>query len=155
MEEPKPGLNLEIPIVTTSLISIATELGGLDKISWITTAWMLGYAGVLVLSAKVSDIFGWEPCLLVGVGLFIVFLAAFGVAQTMEQFVPSGVVAALSLIMLLMSLQRTYLRVDILGAILLLAATRLLVTAHDEANEQFTWRSAFTITLLIVSGLYE
>lgn len=37
--------NLEIPIVSTSLVSIAGELGGLEKLYWITTAYMLGYAG--------------------------------------------------------------------------------------------------------------
>ncbi|PYI00240.1 MFS general substrate transporter [Aspergillus sclerotiicarbonarius CBS 121057] len=233
--------NLEIPIVTTSLISIATELGGLDKIYWITTAYMLGYAGVLVLSAKISDIFGRKTCLLVAVGLFVVFSAACGAAQTMEQLiifrafqglggagnyslctiivlemappekyaqytggvsvvfvfslllgplfggaitqhstwrwifllnVPPGVIAAVLLILLLPnnfphhhkprdsdglgvagSLRKAYVRLDVLGAILLLAATLLLVTALDEANEQYTWRSAFTITLLTVSGV--
>ncbi|RAH86595.1 MFS general substrate transporter, partial [Aspergillus japonicus CBS 114.51] len=226
--------NLEIPIVTTSLVSITTELGGLNKISWISTAYMLGYAGVLVLAAKFSDIFGRKSCLLLGVGLFIVFSAACGAAQTMEQLiifrafqglggagnyslctiivlemvppekyakytglisvvfvfslllgplfggaitqhstwrVPPGVIAAVLLILFLPnnfphhnkprvsagldltgSLRKSFLRVDILGATLLLAATLLLVTALDEANEQYVWRSAFTITLLVVSG---
>lgn len=44
-------------------------------------------------------------------------------------------------------------KLDIVGATLLLAATLLLVTALDEANEQFSWKSAFTITLLSISGV--
>ncbi|GKZ81183.1 hypothetical protein AnigIFM56816_005695 [Aspergillus niger] len=79
--------NLEIPIVTTALVRITGELGGLNKIYWITTAYMLGYAGLLVISAKFSDIFGRKSCLLVAVFLFVVFSGACGAAQTMEQLI--------------------------------------------------------------------
>ncbi|KAJ5683637.1 MFS general substrate transporter [Penicillium macrosclerotiorum] len=79
--------NLEIPIVSTALVSIAGDLGGLDKIYWITTAYMLGYAGVLVLSAKASDIFGRKACLLTALIIFVIFSAACGAAQTMNQLV--------------------------------------------------------------------
>jgi hypothetical protein len=41
--------NLEIPIVSTSLVSIAGDLGALEKLYWITTAYMLGYAGMSFL----------------------------------------------------------------------------------------------------------
>ncbi|KAJ5088461.1 MFS general substrate transporter [Penicillium angulare] len=86
-------VNLEIPIVSTALVSIASDLGALEKIYWITTAYLLGYAvpnglaGVLVLSAKFSDIFGRKSCLLIGVIIFIIFSAACGGAQTMNQLI--------------------------------------------------------------------
>lgn len=35
--------NLEIPIVTTSLISITNDLNSFDQSSWIISAYMLGY----------------------------------------------------------------------------------------------------------------
>lgn len=41
--------------------------------------------GVLVLCAKLSDIFGRKTCLLASVGVFVVFSAACGGAQTMDQ----------------------------------------------------------------------
>lgn len=37
--------NLEIPIVTTALIDITTDLGGFDHVNWITSAYLLGYVG--------------------------------------------------------------------------------------------------------------
>ncbi|KAJ5390077.1 MFS general substrate transporter [Penicillium cataractarum] len=232
--------NLEIPIVSTSLISIAGDLGGLEKLYWITTAYMLGYAGILVLSAKFSDILGRKTCLLVAVILFVVFSAACGAAQTMNQLiifralqglggagnyaistiivlemippekfakytglvsaafvfsllfgpifggaitqhstwrwifllnVPAGVAATIALIFLLPngfpyhskaredrgslreSIEKAFRRIDIVGAFLLVAATVLLVTGLDEADEQFAWRSAFTIAVLVISGV--
>lgn len=53
----------------------------------------------------------------------------------------------------LASLRQMIQRVDLLGSSLLLVATILLVTALEEANEEYTWNSAFTIVLLIISGL--
>ncbi|KAJ5107924.1 MFS general substrate transporter [Penicillium angulare] len=231
---------LEIPIVSTSLVSIAGDLGALEKIYWITTAYMIGYAGLMVLSAKLSDIFGRKTCLLVTFVIFIIFSAACGAAQTMNQLITfrtfqgiggagnyalctiivlevvppekfakySGIIAAMFVFSLLLgplfggaitehstwrwifllnippgavvllsfivvlpngfpfhntpretrsslreSFEKAFRRIDIIGAFLLLAATVLLVAGLDEADEQFAWRSAFTITVLVISGI--
>lgn len=79
--------NLEIPIVTTALMSITEEIGGLDKVYWIIAGYMLGYVGVLVITAKISDLFGRKSSLLVAVGFFIVFSGACGGAQTITQLI--------------------------------------------------------------------
>ncbi|KAL4936753.1 hypothetical protein BDV06DRAFT_216420 [Aspergillus oleicola] len=79
--------NLEIPIVSTALISITNDLSGLDKVYWITTAYMLGYVGVLIISAKISDLVGRKSTLLTVIFIFVVFSGACGAAQTMEQLI--------------------------------------------------------------------
>lgn len=38
--------NLEIPIVTTSLVGITKELQGFDEASWIISSYLLGYVGI-------------------------------------------------------------------------------------------------------------
>lgn len=43
--------NLEIPIVTTALVGITTDLGGFDRANWITSAYLLGYVGEIKISA--------------------------------------------------------------------------------------------------------
>jgi MFS family permease len=53
----------------------------LDKADQFTNA----LKGVLVLSAKFSDIFGRKTCLLTAVIIFVIFSAACGAAQTMNQ----------------------------------------------------------------------
>lgn len=37
--------NLEIPIVTTSLVAITDSLGGFDQVGWIISSYLLGYVG--------------------------------------------------------------------------------------------------------------
>ncbi|KAI1773179.1 putative multidrug resistance protein fnx1 [Hypoxylon cercidicola] len=44
-------------------------------------------------------------------------------------------------------------RIDIPGTVLILFATLALTSAFEEADKRFPWRSAYVITLLIVSGL--
>ncbi|RAK79529.1 MFS general substrate transporter [Aspergillus fijiensis CBS 313.89] len=51
------------------------------------------------------------------------------------------------------SLRQTIRKVDMLGSSMLLVATIFLVTALEEANQEFHWSSAFTIALLTISGL--
>lgn len=99
-------VNLEIPVVTTSLVTISEELGGFDKSSWVVSGYLLGYVGklipsevpmqkladhvdrceaVIVVFAKLSDIFGRKPIYLLSMSFFIIFSAACSAAQTMAQ----------------------------------------------------------------------
>ncbi|KAI0169916.1 major facilitator superfamily MFS-1 [Hypoxylon sp. FL1284] len=48
----------------------------------------------------------------------------------------------------------TMARIDIPGTILLLFAVLLLTAGFEEADSAFPWRSAYVITLLILSGLF-
>lgn len=48
---------------------------------------------------------------------------------------------------------KVFQRLDLVGAILLLIATLFLVTALEEADVNYPWKSAFVITLLTISGL--
>ncbi|KAK7753022.1 hypothetical protein SLS62_004971 [Diatrype stigma] len=45
-------------------------------------------------------------------------------------------------------------RVDIPGTILILFATLSLTAAFEEADSQFPWKSAYVITLLVLSGVF-
>ena len=46
-------VNLEIPIVTTSLVAITNDLHTFDQISWIISAYLLGYVGNVAGSSHI------------------------------------------------------------------------------------------------------
>ena len=92
--------NLEIPIVTTSIVTITDDLGGFDKASWIISSYLLGYVGmypdispskywsapgVVVIFAKLSDVLGRKPLLATAIIIFVISSAACGAAQTIVQ----------------------------------------------------------------------
>ncbi|KAK6615280.1 major facilitator superfamily transporter [Botrytis cinerea] len=78
---------VEGTIAATALISITNDLRGFNESSWIITAYMLTYTCFLIISAKLSDIFGRKSLLLVSVGLFVIFSAACAGAQSMTQLI--------------------------------------------------------------------
>jgi MFS family permease len=77
--------NIEIPIVTTSIVTITDDLGGFDRASWITSAYLLGFVGVIIVWSKLSDILGRKLLYAISLAFFIVFSAACGAAQTLTQ----------------------------------------------------------------------
>jgi len=78
---------MEVSIISTSVLSITDQLGGFEQSSWLFTAYMLTYSGLLIIWAKMSDIFGRKPMLLTSYAIFIVFSAASGAAQTIIQLI--------------------------------------------------------------------
>ncbi|KAF1951063.1 MFS multidrug transporter-like protein [Byssothecium circinans] len=79
--------NLEIPIVTTSLIAITNDLGEFNNVGWVISSYLLDYVGVLVIFAKLSDIFGRKLLLSLSISTFIIFSAGCGAAQTLTQLI--------------------------------------------------------------------
>ncbi|THV52412.1 hypothetical protein BGAL_0080g00350 [Botrytis galanthina] len=235
--------NLEIPIVTTSLVSITDDLNSFNQVNWIASAYMLGEVSMLMIWGKLSDIFGRKLCTVTSISLFTIFAGACGSSQSITQLiifrafqgigsggnfalgniilfelvpkklytrytsfisivysisfslgpvlggalnhsktwrwvfllnVPAGTLSALAIVLFLpakfpnherdekykgfgfSSLFSTniFKRIDLLGAVILLIATALLVTALEEAGQLYDWKSAFVIALLTVSCIF-
>ncbi|KAF2016768.1 putative multidrug resistance protein fnx1 [Aaosphaeria arxii CBS 175.79] len=79
--------NLEIPIVTTSVVAITDDIGGFDKSGWLISSYLLGYVGVVVIFAKLSDILGRKLLLATAIIIFIIGSAACGASQTIVQLI--------------------------------------------------------------------
>lgn len=95
--------NLEVSIVSTSLVAITDDLRGFSQSSWIVTAYLLTFSGKHLLSyqlsgsfltlesgfmivwAKLSDIYGRKLLLNVALSMFVVFSGGCGAAQTTTQ----------------------------------------------------------------------
>lgn len=78
---------LDQTIVSTALPTIVGELGGLDKLSWVVTAYILSSTIVVPLYGKFGDQFGRKPVLQLAIVLFLAGSALCGLAQNMMQLV--------------------------------------------------------------------
>ncbi len=78
---------LDQTIVSTALPRIATELHGLDKLSWVATAYLLTSAITTPIYGKISDLFGRKKIFQVAIIIFLVGSVLAGIAQTMNQLV--------------------------------------------------------------------
>ncbi|WP_321956002.1 MDR family MFS transporter [Paraburkholderia bannensis] len=78
---------LDQTIVSTALPTIVGELGGLDRLSWVVTAYLLTSTIVVPLYGKFGDLFGRKIVLQAAIVIFLVGSALCGVAQDMPQLV--------------------------------------------------------------------
>ncbi len=63
---------IDSTVLATAVPSIVSELGGFHQFPWLFSAYLLGQAVTTPIYAKLSDVFGRKPILLLGVALFLV-----------------------------------------------------------------------------------
>ncbi|KJZ70793.1 hypothetical protein HIM_09806 [Hirsutella minnesotensis 3608] len=80
-------VQIEVSIVTTSLVAITKDLGGFDAASWVMSSYLLGYVGVVVVITKLSDIFGRKPAFALSILIFTVFSGACAAVASMPQLI--------------------------------------------------------------------
>lgn len=79
--------SLDQTIVSTALPTIVAELGGLEHISWIVTAYLLATTIVTPLYGKLGDLFGRKIVLQGAIVLFLAGSALCGLSHSMGQLI--------------------------------------------------------------------
>src|SRR4029079_3507281 len=79
--------SLDQTIVSTAMPTIVQELHGLEHISWVFTAYMLGSTVTVPIYGKLSDIFGRRNLYLIGIVIFLGGSVLCGLAQDMTQLI--------------------------------------------------------------------
>lgn len=78
---------LDSTIVSTALPTIVGELGGLERLAWVVTAYLLGNTIVTPLYGKLGDLHGRRIVLQFAIVVFLVGSMLCGIAQSMMQLV--------------------------------------------------------------------
>lgn len=78
---------LDATVVATALPTIVGELGGLDHLSWVVTAYLLTSTAAVPLYGKISDLYGRRGVFQVAIAIFLVGSAFSGAAQSMLQLI--------------------------------------------------------------------
>lgn len=75
--------------VSTALPTIAGDLGGLDQLPWVLTAFLLGSVAATPLYGKLSDLYGRRALTQAALAIFVASSLFAAVSQTMGQLVIS------------------------------------------------------------------
>src|SRR5438309_12055889 len=75
--------SLDQTIVSTALPTIVGDLGGLQHLSWVVTAYLLSSTIVAPLYGKLGDLYGRKGILQFAIVLFLAGSALCGLAQNM------------------------------------------------------------------------
>jgi EmrB/QacA subfamily drug resistance transporter len=78
---------LDVNIVSTALPTITIELGGLEYISWVVTAYLLASTATTPLWGKLGDQFGRKRVYQLNIVLFLLGSVLCGMAQNMGQLI--------------------------------------------------------------------
>src|SRR5215212_6466525 len=79
--------SLDQTIVSTALPTIVGDLGGLEHLSWVVTAYLLAVTAVTPLYGKLGDLFGRKVVLQGALVIFLVGSALCGIAQGMTELI--------------------------------------------------------------------
>ena len=79
--------SLDQTIVSTALPTIVSELGGLEHLSWVVTAYLLAVTVVTPLYGKLGDLYGRKVVLQAALVLFLAGSALCGLAQGMTELI--------------------------------------------------------------------
>ncbi|MGH2317326.1 MDR family MFS transporter [Planococcus sp. SE5232] len=78
---------VEATIVSTAMPSIASELGGFSKYSWVFSAYLLMSTVTVLLYGKLSDLFGRKRIFAVGMLLFLFGSLLCGFANSIDELI--------------------------------------------------------------------
>jgi EmrB/QacA subfamily drug resistance transporter len=78
---------LDQSIVGTALPRIVSELGGLDKLSWVVTAYLLTSTAATPLWGKISDLYGRRMIFQAAIVTFLIGSTLSGAAQNMTELI--------------------------------------------------------------------
>ncbi|WP_405799711.1 DHA2 family efflux MFS transporter permease subunit [Streptomyces sp. NBC_01506] len=78
---------LDQTIVSTALPTIASDLGGLDHLSWVVTAYLLASTAATPLWGKLGDQYGRKRLFQTAIVIFLVGSALCGISQNMVELI--------------------------------------------------------------------
>jgi EmrB/QacA subfamily drug resistance transporter len=81
--------SLDQTVVSTAMPTIVGELGGLQHLSWVITAYLLTSTSSMLLYGKLSDLYGRKLLFQAAIGIFLVGSILSGLAQNMIQLILS------------------------------------------------------------------
>ena len=78
---------LDSTIVATALPTIVGELGGLNHLAWVVTAYLLAQTIVTPLYGKLGDLYGRKRIMQGAIVVFLIGSALCGMSRTMTQLI--------------------------------------------------------------------
>lgn len=78
---------LEATVIATAMPTVIASVGGMDRYSWVFSAYLLASTVTVPLWGKLSDLYGRRPLYQIGIGIFLIGSVLSGLSQTMNQLI--------------------------------------------------------------------
>jgi len=87
--------SLDQTIVSTALPTIVGQLGGLNHLSWVVTAYLLASTASTPLYGKISDLYGRKPLFRFAIVVFLIGSLLAGISQNMAELIGARTIQGL------------------------------------------------------------
>ena len=77
--------SIDNTIVSTAMATIVSDLGGLDKYVWVTSAYLVTEMAGMPIFGKLSDMYGRKRFFVLGIALFLIGSVLCGTAESIAQ----------------------------------------------------------------------
>ncbi|MDP7102749.1 MAG: MDR family MFS transporter [SAR202 cluster bacterium] len=81
--------SLDQTVVGTAMPRIIADLGGFDRFTWVTTAYLVASTTIVPVVGRMTDMYGRKKFYIVGIAVFVVGSVVAGQSQTMNQLILS------------------------------------------------------------------
>ncbi len=78
---------LDQTVVGTAMPRIVADLGGFDRFTWVTTAYLVASTTAVPIVGRLSDLYGRKQFYLAGIVVFVLGSLLAGLSQSMEQLI--------------------------------------------------------------------
>jgi EmrB/QacA subfamily drug resistance transporter len=79
--------SLDQTVVGTAMPRIIADLGGFDRYTWVTTAYLMTSTSVMPIVGRLTDIYGRKRFYIAGLVIFLLGSALAGLSQTLNQLI--------------------------------------------------------------------
>jgi EmrB/QacA subfamily drug resistance transporter len=79
--------SLDQTVVGTAMPRIIADLGGFDRYTWVTTAYLMTSTSVLPIVGRLTDMYGRKWFYIAGIAIFLLGSALAGLSQTLTQLI--------------------------------------------------------------------
>jgi EmrB/QacA subfamily drug resistance transporter len=87
--------SLDQTIISTAMPRIIADLGGFNRYTWISSAYIIASAVVMPITGRLTDMYGRKMFYLIGMAIFLLSSFACGLSRTMTQLIISRAVKGL------------------------------------------------------------
>ncbi|WP_435167283.1 MDR family MFS transporter [Falsirhodobacter sp. 1013] len=158
---------LDNQIVSTALPTIIREFGGMERFSWVGSAYLLATAAIMPIYGKLGDLFGRKYVMMTAVAIFAAGSLACAAAGSMNQLIAARVLQGLGGGGIMVSIfainsdlfePRERAKYQSFASLVLMASGSIGPTVGGVLTDHLGWRSIFfvnlPIALIALIGLY-
>ena len=78
---------MEVTVVSTAMPTVISDLGGIEHYAWVFTAYIVASTVTVPILAKLGDLYGRKPIMMLGIALFLIGSVASGMSRSMAQLI--------------------------------------------------------------------